>query len=178
MPEVSGVIRCFRPFPWQLTCAPAAEMDIGAAKADQFGRPQAGLGGKTEQCVVAPPGPGRPIGRGEQGVDFRLGQEGHEPSVEALWRNGKNTLDQSGMLWMPKRRVSEQRADRGKPSIAGAHAIFPLMLQVVEEGADQRGIEIVDIQLAWRLAFLSEAKTSSSRRVSRYAASVFGLAWR
>ena len=65
-------------------CA-GSEMDIGAAKADQFRCPKAGLGSEAEQCVVAPPGPLRPIGRGKQRVDFRLGQEGHEPSVEALW---------------------------------------------------------------------------------------------
>ena len=130
-----------------------SEMDIGAAQAGQFRRPKTGLDSEAEQCGVAPPGPLRPIGRGEQGVDFLLGQEGHEPSLEALWWNGKNALDGRGMLWMPKRRVSKQGTDGSKPRIAGAHAVLSLLFQVVEEGTDQRSIKIVDIQLAWGIAF-------------------------
>jgi hypothetical protein len=38
----------------------------------------------------------------------RLGQEGHEPSVEALGRDGENTRDESGMIGMAKGGVSEQ----------------------------------------------------------------------
>jgi len=65
-----------------------AEMDVGAAQPDQFGGPKARLGIEVEQCRVASSGPGRPIRRGQQGIDFRLGQIGHEPSLEALRRNG------------------------------------------------------------------------------------------
>jgi hypothetical protein len=130
-----------------------SEMDIGAAQTGQFRRPKTGLDSEAEQCGVAPPGPARPIGRGEQSVDFRLGQEGHEPSIETLWWNGKNALDGRCMLWMPKRRVSEQGTNGSKPRIAGAHAVLSLVFQVVEEGTDQRSIKIVDIQLAWGIAF-------------------------
>jgi hypothetical protein len=63
-------------------CA-GCEMDIGTSKADQLRCSQARLGGETEKRVVSPPGPGRPIGGGKQRADFWLGQEGHEPSVEA-----------------------------------------------------------------------------------------------
>ena len=65
-----------------------AEMDVGAAQPDQFGGPKARLGIEVEQCRVASSGPGRPIRRGQQGIDFRLGQIGHEPSLEAIRRNG------------------------------------------------------------------------------------------
>jgi len=130
-----------------------SEMHIGTANADQLGCSQARLGSETEQRVITSPGPGRLIGSGKQRADFGLGQEGHEPSVEALGRDGENALDDGGMIGMAKCGVSEQRADRGKPSVAGARAIFSLVLEVVEEGADQRGIEIVDIQLGWFLTF-------------------------
>lgn len=80
-------------------------------------------------------------------------QEGHEPSLEALWWNGKNALDGRSMLWMPKRRASKQRTDGSKPRIAGAHAVLSPLFQVIEEGADQRSIQIVDIQLAWGIVF-------------------------
>ena len=55
-------------------CA-GCEMDIGTAKADQLRCSQARLGSETEERVVSPPGPGRPIGGGKQCADFRLGQE-------------------------------------------------------------------------------------------------------
>jgi hypothetical protein len=42
-----------------------------------------------------------------------------------------------GMGERAKAGASEQGANCGKPSVAGARAIFPLVLQVVEEGTDQ-----------------------------------------
>jgi hypothetical protein len=83
-------------------------MDIGTSKADQLRCSQARLGGEAEERVVSPPGPGRPIGSGKQRSDFRLSQEGHEPSVEALGRDGKNALDEGGMIRMTKGGISEQ----------------------------------------------------------------------
>jgi hypothetical protein len=50
------------------------EMDIGTSKADQLQCPQAGLSGETEERVVSPSSPGRPIGGGKQRADFGLGQ--------------------------------------------------------------------------------------------------------
>jgi hypothetical protein len=82
-----------------------AELDIGAPKADQLGRPQACLNGKPKQRVVTPPGPSRPSGGGKQCVQFRFSQESNEPSVEARF----GTLNHDGRLGMPKRGVAEQR---------------------------------------------------------------------
>jgi hypothetical protein len=76
---------------------------------------------------------------------FRFDQEGDEPSVETLAWDSKHALDYGGMLGMSKRCVSEQRTDGGKSSVAGARTIFPLLLKMVEEGADERRIKIVDV---------------------------------
>ena len=51
------------------------------------------------------------------------------------------------MFRVTKRGVSEQRADSCEPSVPGAHAIVALLLEMVEEGADERGIEVVNVQL-------------------------------
>ena len=48
-----------------------AELDVAVAQAGQLGDPQAGLDGQVQQGVVSPPGPGVPVGSGEQSV--RLG---------------------------------------------------------------------------------------------------------
>jgi hypothetical protein len=58
--------------------------------------------------MVSPAGPRREIGGGKQRADFQLGQEGYEPSVKALGRDGENTRDESGMIGMAKGGVSEQ----------------------------------------------------------------------
>jgi len=49
------------------------------------------------------------------------------------------------MLGMSKRCVPEQRTDGGKSSVASARTILPLLLKMVEEGADERRIKIVDV---------------------------------
>lgn len=149
MPEVSGVIRSLRPFPKQLTCAPEPRW-TSAQRRPINSDAQAGLSRKPKQGIVASPCPGRSIGASEQRVTFLFGQEGNKPSVKALWRDGEYPLDHRGMFRMAKRSEAEQRADRGQPGITGAHAIVPLALEVVEEGADERCIEMVDVQLCQR----------------------------
>ena len=130
-----------------------AEVDIAAAQADQFGGAKAGLHREGEQRRVAPPGPGHSSRGGEKGAQFRLGQEGHQPPIKALRRDRQNPFDDGGMVGMPKCRVLKPGTDRGKPGIAGAHAVFPVLFQMVEEGADQRRIEIVNLQLEGLAAF-------------------------
>ena len=50
------------------------------------------------------------------------------------------------MLGVAQRGVAEQRVDRGEPGVAGADAVAALVLEVVQERADQRRVEIVDVQ--------------------------------
>jgi hypothetical protein len=76
-----------------------AELDIGAPKADQLGRPQACLNGKPKQRVVTPPGPSRPSGGGKQCVQFRFSQESNEPSVEALWHAQSRRQARDAEAW-------------------------------------------------------------------------------
>jgi hypothetical protein len=128
-----------------------SEMDVGAIEPDQFGGPQARLDGDAEERCVAPPGPGRPVRRGQQGVDLRLGQVCDQSPFEAFWRDGQHPLDGGGMFGMAQGGIAEQGPDRGQPGVAGAYAVLSFVLQMVEEGADQRRIEIVDVELSRRL---------------------------
>jgi hypothetical protein len=59
-----------------------AEVDVCAGEPGQFGDPQSGLDGEQQQCVVAPPGPGRWVAAGEQGVDLWFGEVGDQRPVE------------------------------------------------------------------------------------------------
>lgn len=48
--------------------------------------------------------------------------------------------------------IAEEGPDRRQSGVAGAHAILSFVFQMVEEGADQGRIEIVDVELSRRLA--------------------------
>ena len=165
--EVSGVIRCLRPLPRQLTCAPAPSCDVAAVQAGQLGGAQPGLGGEQQQRVVATPGPGAAVGGGEQRVDLGFGEERDQRAVAAFGRDRQDALDRVGVLGVAQRAVAKQRADRGQAGVAGAGRVAALVLEVVEERADQRGVEVVDVQIAGLLAGCAVANASSSRRVSR-----------
>ena len=52
----------FSAFAYAADVGAAAEGDVGARQADQLGDPQPGLDGQEEHGVVAPAGPGGPIG--------------------------------------------------------------------------------------------------------------------
>ena len=175
MPEVSGVIRCFRPFPLQLTCAPDPRWTSARRQAGQFRRPKTGLDSEAEQCGVAPPGPVRPIGRGEQGIDFRLGQESHEPSLEALWWNGKNALDrQKHALDAEAPRIGTGNGWQQAAHCGCARCSFSA---VPSRRGRRRPAKHQDRRYPaslGALSFLSDAKTSNSRRVSRYAQRCIG----
>jgi len=69
---------------------------------------------------------------------------------------------------VPEGGVAKQRADRGQARVAGADSVAALVLEVIQERADQRRLEIVDIQIVWRLAgSLGGECASSSRNVLR-----------
>ena len=51
---------------------------------------------------------------------------------------------------MAKRGVAKQGANRGEPSVAGAHTVSPLLLEMVQKSTDERRIEVAEIQLRGR----------------------------
>jgi hypothetical protein len=81
----------------------------------------------------------------QQGFDLDLGEERDQSSLEALRRHGEDPGDGGGMLWMPERRVAEQRMDSGEPGIAGPNAVPALPLEVVKERRHQGGVEVVEV---------------------------------
>ena len=150
VPLVSGVIRSLRPLPWQATCAPGAEVQVGAGEPDQFGDPQAGLDGEEQQRVVASPGPGGLVAGGEQRVDLGLGEVGDQRPVEAFGWDRQHPGDALGVFGVGQRGEAEQRVDRGQPGVAGADAVAALVFEVVEEAGDQRRVEVGEVQLRGR----------------------------
>jgi hypothetical protein len=53
---------------------------------------------------------------------------------------------------MFERGEAEHRVDRRQPGVAGARAVAAISFEMVEEGRDQRRVEVLDLELAWLLA--------------------------
>ena len=90
---------------------------VAAGEADEFGGAQSGLGGEQQHGVVAAAGPGAAVGRGEQRVDLRFGQERDQRALEALGRDRQNPPDRGGVLGVSERCVAKQRADRASRAL-------------------------------------------------------------
>ena len=73
-----------------------------------------------------------------------------------------------GVLGVAQRGVAEQGVDRRQPGVAGAGAVAAVVFEVVEEGADQRRVQVGEVELGWAACrCVRAAKASSSRQVSR-----------
>jgi hypothetical protein len=105
--------------------------------------------------VVAAAEPGVAVGCCEQGVDFVVGEERHELALDAFGWDGEHPLDQRGVLGVAQRGVAEQRVNGSEAVVAGAHAVETFTLEVIEEGADRDGVEVLDGEFRGGLARLA-----------------------
>ena len=129
-----------------------AQVRVLAGEAGEFRYPQSGLDGEQEQGVVAAAVPGLPVGGGEQRVCFLGGEVADDGALAAAGRDGQDLADHGGVLGCPRGRVAEQGVDRGQPGVAGGAAVPALFFQVLQERADQRGVEVGEAEPAGRLA--------------------------
>jgi hypothetical protein len=106
---------------------------------------------QQDQCVVPTPRPGSLIRRGEQGVDLLSTQERYERALEALCRDGQYALDLSGMRRRLEGDVAKERVDRGQAQVARSGRHGTSILQVIEEGNHQRGVDVVQRERRRRL---------------------------
>ncbi len=125
-----------------------AEVDVAAGQGGEFGGPQPGLDGEGDPGVVTPPGAGGPVGGGQQRLGFGVGEEGDDRLVGPLGRDGQDAFDVGGVLGVAQRRVGEQGVDRGQPGVACGDAVAALVLDVVEERGDHRGVQVGDVKPA------------------------------
>jgi hypothetical protein len=102
--------------------------------------------------VISPADPVALVGCGHEGVELGPGQVGDFGPRAAFRRDGQDLRDEPGMLGMAQRRVVEEGVDGGQAGVPGAGAVVPLLLQMVQEGADDRGAEVGQVQLGGLLA--------------------------
>ena len=68
--------------------------------------------------------------------------------VGPLGRDRQDPGDVGTVLRVAQGREAEQRMDRGQPGVTAADGVAPLALEVVEECADHRRVQVGDIQAA------------------------------
>lgn len=124
------------------------ESDICADQGGQLGETKTSLECHQQQRAIAATFPSGPIGCGDQGVDLCSGEERYELLVEPLGGDGKNSLDQLGVLGVSQCRVGEQRSDRGQSQVARSRAVVTVGFEVIEKRADRLGVEVVPTQVA------------------------------
>jgi hypothetical protein len=68
------------------------ESHVLPAEGNQLGDAQPGLEADEEERVVAPSDPGGELRGVEEGIDLTVLKELHDPTLEALARDGEDTL--------------------------------------------------------------------------------------
>ena len=58
--------------------------------------------------------------------------------------------DECGVFGVVQRREGEQRVDCREPGIAGAHAVAPVLFEVIKERADERCVQSCEVELDGR----------------------------
>jgi hypothetical protein len=96
------------PFAGAADVRAGSQVHVADGQAGELGGAQPGLAGQHQQGVVAPPGPGGLVGRGEQRGDLLFGEVGDQGLVEALGRDRQHSLDEGGVLGVAQRGVAEQ----------------------------------------------------------------------
>lgn len=128
------------------------EVDVANSEPGQLRDPKPRLRRDQQECPVAPPGAGRSVGRGQQSIDLGLLKEADERIRCSLRRDCERPRDRLGVLGMAQLGEPKQRADRRQPRVSRRHRVSALALEVIEEGADQRGVEVGDLELRRRAA--------------------------
>ena len=115
--------------------------------------------------MVATAEPGGLVGRGEQRFDLVEGEIADGVARVALGRDRHHPRDRVRVLGMVQRDVAVERVDRPEPGVAGAGTVVSVLFEVGQERADQRRVEVVDVQLERLFAGLlvSEAEQQPER---------------
>ena len=98
--------------------------------------------------------PGAAIGRGEQRLDLLEIKVGDGVALVALGRDRHHPRDRVRVLGISERGEAVERVDRSEARVARARTVAAILFEVGEEGADQRRVEIVEVQLERLLAGL------------------------
>jgi hypothetical protein len=118
----------------------------------QLGDAQPGLEADEEQRVIAPSDPGGEVWGAEQGIDLTVLKELHDPTLEALARNREDTLAEERVSWIGEGDEAEEGMKRRETCVATARGVTALALEVIEELAEEGGVEVGEPEAGGRTA--------------------------
>jgi len=122
------------------------EVDVAAAKAGQLRCPESGLGQQDDDRVVAATRPARAVGGVDERVELGLGEVGDQRAFVALGPDLLDPLDRRGVLGVTQQAVAVEGADSGQPGVARPRAAAAVGLEVIQERADQRRVELAEVE--------------------------------
>jgi hypothetical protein len=73
-------------------------------------------------------------------------QERDDPFLGSFGGDREHPCDQGGVLRMTQRAVVEERVDGGEAGVAGAGAVAAVGLEVLEERADRRCVQLRELE--------------------------------
>ena len=128
------------------------EAHVPDCQSGQLSDAHAGQDRQQHERVVAAAEPGAAVGRGEQRLDLFQLEVADGVSLVTLGRDREHSPERVKVFRMSQRGVLAEGVDRRQAVVAGAGAVASGLLEVVEERADQRRVEIVDVEPAGLLA--------------------------
>ena len=144
-----------------------AEHDVLAAQPNQLRDPQPCLQRDQQQRMVALPRPRAPIGGGQERLHLRTRQEPDRAAIVPFARHRQHALDHGTVRRVLQGQVAEERVDGGQPDVARPRTVATRLLQMVEEGADEWGVEILNREADGSFLSCCRANVRSKRKVSR-----------
>jgi hypothetical protein len=100
--------------------------------------------------VIASSRPGGAVGAVQQRLDLLGRQVGDGSLVAALGWDREDALDQGGVLGVAQRAVLKERAHRREADVARARAVATVVLEVLQERADRRRVQVREFKARGR----------------------------
>jgi hypothetical protein len=126
------------------------QLDILATKPPYFAVAEAGLNGEEQDCPVSPSDPFPRGGSGQESGGLLFREELHGTAFVALGGNRQYALAVEGKSRFTQRDKPEEGADCGKTGVARSRAVAPVALEVVEELAEERRVEVFQAKIRGR----------------------------
>jgi len=127
----------FPPFSAQVQKRRGTEHNVVYVYGNDLGHTCPAVVEGEEQRVITPACALCAVRGGKDGLDLLSSQVAHEPPIDALYGDGKDTGDLGDRFWCGEGGEAEEGPDGGEASISGADGIASLSLEVVEERKDR-----------------------------------------
>src|SRR6266498_3463323 len=121
-----------------------AERHVLASERRQLGDAQARLDGNQEERAISPSDPGGVVRAVQNCLDFLVVKERHDAALESFARDSEDALAEERMRRIREGDVSEEGMERRESCVAAASGIAAVLLEMVEELAEEGGVEIGD----------------------------------